>query len=254
MPAPIFMLASIRSGSTLLRVLLDSHSQIRAPHEFHLRNITVRPTTKAASRASAARGLDRFGLEYLLWDRILHRELLSSGKAHIAVKTPNDVFNVERIIECWPEAKLVFLLRHPAAIARSRASLRAKVNERRNTARIAAFCEALEQARQQYSGFSVRYEDLLVDPVRVLQRLCAFIGVPWEQEMLDYGRFEHGPRGSGLGDWGRKMKSGRIQSGEAIPTFEETPERLRSLAAAWGYGRDQLSVGISAPGPAERSG
>src|SRR3954467_12084339 len=36
---PVFVLSSIRSGSTLLRVLLNSHTAIHAPHELHLGGI-----------------------------------------------------------------------------------------------------------------------------------------------------------------------------------------------------------------------
>ena len=39
--APTFILSSVRSGSTLLRLLLDSHPDICAPHEMHLRGIGV---------------------------------------------------------------------------------------------------------------------------------------------------------------------------------------------------------------------
>ena len=35
--APVFVMCTLRSGSTLLRVLLNSHSRIHAPHEIHLR-------------------------------------------------------------------------------------------------------------------------------------------------------------------------------------------------------------------------
>ena len=35
---PVFVMCTLRSGSTLLRVLLDSHSQIHCPHELHLRD------------------------------------------------------------------------------------------------------------------------------------------------------------------------------------------------------------------------
>jgi Sulfotransferase family len=233
--APIFILCTLRSGSTLLRVLLNSHSRIHAPHEFHLRNVAVRVTSKWAGRAMLARCLDRTELEYLLWDRILHRELTRSGKEHIVVKTPNDVFNVERIVECWPDARFIFLLRHPGAIARSRASLWATVDERQNTARIKRYCEALEAARRSYPGHTVRYEELTADPIPVTQGLCEFIGVPWEEQMLEYGRFEHGEYRSGLGDWRRKIKSGRIQSAEPLPAPEEVPEALLPIAKAWGY-------------------
>ena len=39
--APVFVMCTLRSGSTLLRVLLNSHSQIHAPHEIHLRYVSV---------------------------------------------------------------------------------------------------------------------------------------------------------------------------------------------------------------------
>ena len=233
--APAFILCSLRSGSTLLRVILNSHSQIAAPHEFHLRHVAVRYTSKWADKAMLARGLDPRALEYLLWDRILHRELLRSGKDHIVVKTPNDVFNADRIVECWPDARFVFLLRHPAAIARSRASLRPTVDEKKNSERIRRYCEALERARKKHPGHTVRYEDLTSDPRAVTQGLCEFLGVPWEQEMLDYGRFDHGQFGAGLGDWKAKIRTGQIQPPAPLPKAEEVPPALRSVAAAWGY-------------------
>jgi hypothetical protein len=36
---PAFIFSSVRSGSTLLRLILSSHSQVYAPHELHLANI-----------------------------------------------------------------------------------------------------------------------------------------------------------------------------------------------------------------------
>lgn len=233
--APAFILCSLRSGSTLLRVILNSHSQIAAPHEFHLRHVAVRFTSKWADKAMLARGLDTRALEYLLWDRVLHRELERSGKDHIVVKTPNDVFNADRILECWPDARFVFLLRHPAAIARSRAALRPTVDEEKNSERIRRYCEALERAREKHPGHTVRYEDLTSDPRAVTRSLCEFLGVPWEPEMLDYGRFDHGRFGAGLGDWKTKIKTGRIQPPAPLPSAEDVPPALRPVAAAWGY-------------------
>ncbi len=233
--SPTFILCSLRSGSTLLRVLLNSHSRIHAPHEFHLRHVAVKFTSKWADKAMLARGLDPTALEYLLWDRVLHRELEASGKEHIVVKTPNDVFNVGRILECWPDARFIFLLRHPAAIARSRAALRPTVDEERNSERIRRYCEALESARQMHPGHTVRYEELTSDPQATTQGLCEFLGVPWEPEMLDYGRFDHGKYGAGLGDWKTKIRTGQIQPAAPLPGPEETPPALRGLAAAWGY-------------------
>jgi hypothetical protein len=234
--APTFILCSLRSGSTLLRVLLNSHSKIHSPQELHLRHVGVKFRSKWAAKAMRALNLDAPALEYLLWDRVLHRELTNSGKELIVCKTPNDVFNADRIRECWPDARFIFLLRHPASIAASRASLWERgVDPERNAERIRRYCEALEVARQKYEGYTVRYEDVTADPEGTTRRLCNFLGVDWEPDMLDYGRFDHGQFRAGLGDWKDKIRTGQIQPPRPLPTAEETPPVLRNVAIAWGY-------------------
>jgi len=238
--APVFVICTLRSGSTLLRVLLDSHSQIRSPHELHLRYVSVHFDQKWSERSMAELGLDARATEHLLWDRLLHRELAASGKAIIADKTPNNVFIVDRLRECWPDARFIFLLRHPGAIARSRQAYKGAPAEQadddgKNAELIRRYCEALEQARQTYEGHTVRYEDLTADPERELRRICSFLGVPYEAGMLEYGRFDHGRYRSGLGDWNEKIKSGSIQPPEPPPPLEEIPLALREITEKWGY-------------------
>jgi hypothetical protein len=233
--APGFVLSTVRSGSTLLRVILDSHSQIHAPQELHLRDLTVRAQSKYAIRALDSLGLDERGLEYLLWDRLLHRELSRAGKQRLVNKTPSDVFIVDRIRECWPDAKLIFLLRHPAAIAASRHATRPQDTDERNTEMVLRYGNALEEARTAYDGLTVRYEDLARDPARTAQELCAFLGVPWEPAMLDYGKQDHGAFKPGLGDWRDKIRSGEIQAPTPPPPVERIPAGLRPLCRAWGY-------------------
>jgi hypothetical protein len=233
--APAFVLCSVRSGSTLLRVLLDSHSKIRSPHEMHLRDISVKVRTDYAELALAEVGLDPRKLEYLLWDRMLHRELEDAGKQILVNKTPNDVFITDRIRECWPDARFIFLLRHPLAIARSRAAARPQDSESRNLTMVGRYCNALEAARQSFDGLTVRYEDLAAEPERETRRLCTFLGVNWEPQMLDYGRFDHGRMRSGLGDWSENIKSGRVQPPKPLPEPGEIPEELRGIAKTWGY-------------------
>lgn len=231
--APTFVLCTLRSGSTLLRVLLDSHSQIHAPHELHLRAIDVRLTTKWAAGAMQEIGLDESRLEYLLWDRLLQRELSRSGKRLIVEKTPNSVFIADRLRECWPDARFLFLLRHPAAVARSRQNLRPEAQDTTET--ILRYGEALERARRAHPGLTVRYEELTADPEGQTRRICAFLGVPWEARMLEYGRFDHGRYRPGLGDWAGKIRTGQIQPAQAPPPPEDIPPALRDLAVAWGY-------------------
>ena len=231
---PGFVMCTLRSGSTLLRVLLDSHSQIHCPHEIHLRYLSVGLDSKWVERSMKEMGLDEERLEDLLWDRVLHRELSGSGRPRLVTKTPNDVFIADRIKTAWPDAKLVFLLRHPAAIVRSRQQYQGEdADHDKNVDLIRRYCEALEAARQAYDGVTVRYEDLTADPESALRPVCEHLGVPFEPGMLEYGEQDHGRFKSGLGDWNEKIKSGRIQA--PAPPPGEIPDPLRPIAATWGY-------------------
>lgn len=232
---PVFVMCTLRSGSTLLRVLLNSHSKIHAPHELHLRYISASLDKKWSERSMKEMGFDEAGIRYLLWDRILHRELSDSGKPIIVDKTPNNVFIPELIREAWPDARFLFLLRHPAAIAESRKNWFKGDNysEEENHDLIRRYCEALEGCRQNYDGITVRYEDVTDDPARETKRICEFLGIDWEPSMLEYGKQDHGRYKSGLGDWSDNIKSGEVQ--KAKPPPPETPEPLRAVAAKWGY-------------------
>ncbi len=232
--APVFVICTLRSGSTLLRVLLDSHSQIRSPHELHLRYVSVHFDQKWSERSMKELGLDTRAADYLLWDRLLHRELTASRKSIIADKTPNNVFIVDRLREAWPDARFIFLLRHPGAIARSRQAYKNPPAQGADEL-IIKYVEALEAARQTYDGHTVRYEDLTANPERELRKICDFLGVPYEATMLDYGQFDHGRYKSGLGDWNEKIKSGAIQPPEPPPPVDEIDPALREMCAKWGY-------------------
>jgi hypothetical protein len=53
--------------------------------------------------------------------------------------------------------------------------------------------------------------------------------------MLRYGRQDHGPFQSAMGDWSEKIKSGRIQPPRPLPSPQEVPEPLRAIARKWDY-------------------
>jgi hypothetical protein len=229
--SPVFILTSIRSGSTLLRMILDSHSAIRAPHELHLTSLHVTISETYGAKSMKELGLDQRKLEHLLWDRLLDRELAASGKRIIVEKTPNILFEYERILEAWPKARFIFLTRHPRAIMNSISSK----EEDAAAKRVHDYLERLQQAREQLEGPTVRYEELVQEPERVTQELCEFLGVPWERTMLDYGDYDHGPVKFQLGDWKEKIRSGQINSDIVVPGDDEIPELLRENAKFWGY-------------------
>lgn len=232
---PIFVFSSMRSGSTLLRVLLDSHSQLHAPHELHVRSLHVETASKHSKAAMDQLGLSTTELEYLLWDRVLHAQLQRSGKSYIVNKTPGNAFIWQRIATCWPDARFIFLLRHPGAAAISWNKIRSSWTLEEAALDVARYMEAVEAAKQALPGLTIRYEDLTDDPESVARRICQFLDLDWEPEMLDYGKHDHGGYVAGLGDWGQRIKSGQIQPARPLPRPEEIPEVLREICASWGY-------------------
>jgi hypothetical protein len=97
------------------------------------------------------------------------------------------------------------------------------------------YMETLEVARASLPGLTVRYEDMTSDPKTQTQRICEFLGLEWEPDMLNYGRRDHGPYVMGFGDWKDKIKTGRIQPGRGLPKREDIPHELVEMCRVWGY-------------------
>jgi len=231
---PVFIFSSVRSGSTLLRVVLDSHSRLYAPHELHLAHIKVELSSPAVQNSMNGLGLNKRELEHLLWDRIMDCALQQSGKEFYVNKTPNDVFVWRRIAKSWPDARYLFLLRHPGEIFRSWHQAR-PWSEEEALASTVRYLSAVQSAREALPGLTVRYEKLTAQPEQVTRDICAHLKIDWEPAMLDYGAASHGQYRAGFGDWKDKIKSGRIQE-VVVPADIRVPAELVAFVDAWGYG------------------
>ncbi|GAA4935080.1 sulfotransferase [Streptomonospora halophila] len=234
--SPVFVISPVRSGSTLLRMILNSHSRIRAPHELHLRTVEVQLAEEFSAKSMLELDLDRHELEHVLWDRILHLELERSGKDVIVDKTPGNVWAWERLSYAWPHAKFIFLMRHPEGIVGSLARRKNNTATRdKLEANVLKYLEPLEKARTTLDGHAIRYEDLTSEPEETLRKLCAYLDVEWEPDMLDYGEHDHGNLGANLGDRSANIRSGRIQAAREEETSDELSPELAKYAATWGY-------------------
>ena len=231
--SPVFVLSSIRSGSTLLRSLLNAHSQIRAPHELHLN--AVRVSVTGMGKASMGElGLDDERLQHLLWDRILHRELLGSGKQIIVDKTPYNTLVWRKLVRCWPEARFIVLRRHPGAIVDSWHRAHPHLTRDEVAEVVQRYLPGMTEAYDEHGGLIVHYEDLTRDPAAELTRICEFLGVEFEPTMLSYGSGGQRWR-RGLGDWSDKIRSGLVQSSGPLPDAADIPDALVPVSRAWGY-------------------
>ncbi|AXK31421.1 sulfotransferase [Streptomyces armeniacus] len=233
--SPVFVLSPVRSGSTLLRVILNSHPDIRAPHEMHLRTLNVRMGRDFTPSAMRELELDKDELEHLLWDRVLHLELERSGKRVIVDKTPPNTLIWPRLRRCWPDARYLFLLRHPAAVVSSLVNRRREPDLEQIHSEVLEYAERLEDARTELNGHTVTYEHLTAEPEKATRDICRYLDVEWDAAMLDYGEQDHGSFRPHIGDWSSNIKSGRIQPARQPGDDVELPVRLAQIAGAWGY-------------------
>ena len=232
---PVFILSSVRSGSTLLRSMLGGHSQLYAPHEMPLGDLSAQASSWFAQAALAEFGIDESELTAMMWDRLLAEVLHRSGKSVLVEKTPSHVFMADRLARIWPDARFVFLLRHPGSIYQSWRAARPNNPVAETVDYLHRFCAELQRARTVLPGLDVRYEQLVAEPESETRRLAEFLDVDWEPGMVDYGEHTGGRYRRGLGDWSENIRSGRPQPARPMPGVDETPRALRRVARQWGY-------------------
>jgi protein-tyrosine sulfotransferase len=236
---PIVLGGCGRSGTTVLRMMLDSHRRICCGPESSL----------FRRRAVDTRWLaDRFGFDpaevRALFEAAASRPafieafaalcMRMAGKARWAEKTPRNISRIDAIFRCFPEARFVHVLRDGRDVACSlRTHPRHKVVDGRivptGVHRPIAGCARrwvrdIESSRRWWGDprfLTVRYEDLVLDPRSVLERVIAMVGEDWDEAMLahavadspfrDATRFAQNPEALGavntssLGRWQRDL-------------------------------------------------
>jgi Sulfotransferase family len=217
--SPFFIVGVPRSGTTLMAVLLNNHSQIyvgkialglsllklqRRIIESYVRHGDMR------SRTAAAHLLEALKSEKLIWqfcqnvshkadeglcrllaharEDVVHRH----GKMIWGNKSPFMLTEFPRIAHLMPGVRFIHVIRDGRAVALSR-------YERRNLPlKLAIHTWKQMILKGQIDGeilglkryLEIRYEDLINNPAPVLGRVCTFLGVEFEERMLDLSQAE----------------------------------------------------------------
>lgn len=233
----IYVVGNSRSGTTMMARILGNHPDIYAFHEVHFfehlwatrEKDKSLSTYDALSLAALLIGKHREGYfsrinpyEYMgaakeivssIKDDTLtavkvyaafHRyETLLKGKRIPCEQTPQNVFYIGEILELFPEARVINMIRDPRDVLLSqkwkwkRHFLGAK-----NIPLLEAFrCwtnyhpitinklwNAAVTAGERYDKdtrvFSLRFEDLLQNPAEELRKICKFVGVSYDNNLL----------------------------------------------------------------------
>jgi hypothetical protein len=206
---PIFIIGCQRSGTSLLRRIVDSHSRIACPPESKfVGSIVGLLRDEASLRGLESMGFDRSEVvrataEFI---RSFFDEYASAqGKPRWADKTPNYVDCLNELWEMFgPSARFLIVVRDGLDVAYSLSkrhypAIDEFVDAASGDKPVAAglFWAHQNQTIRSFSAghpepcHQVRYEDLTANPAGTMQAVFAFLGEPWEASVLDYGRHPH---------------------------------------------------------------
>lgn len=210
-PQIVFVVGFARSGTTLLATLLDRHSRIAATPETHFFDMVLPRGTRATDRFEAdgivAQFLDSERVRDLeltredfaalvenascTWRDVFSRALASYGaryRADIVVeKTPAHLTKVPQLLEWYPDAKTVHIVRDGRDAVLSLLRAPWSHNNVRRHARMWRWCmKRMARYRRAWPErmYEVRYEALLERPEETLRAIDAFIGVEFEPAQL----------------------------------------------------------------------
>jgi len=221
---PIFIVGSPRSGTSLLRLILDSHPAIACGPETHVLADLDESLGRHWDR------LARYGAEREHWHDA-YREAFARlkadyaarrGKARWADKTPAYAQHLQFVTALFPDAQVIHVIRDARHVT---ASALARWGWRRAWAMPQMWRESVEKAREfgrdadpgRYR--EVRFEQLVGATEDTLRRVFEWLGEDWDPCVLDYDRFDH----DGTGRNRIVSTAARERSGTAID-----PSRARS--------------------------
>jgi protein-tyrosine sulfotransferase len=204
-PEYIFIGGAGRSGTTLLRAMLDAHPRIRCGPE--LKVVPDLCQMRLSWTQSLAPELDAAGADPDVLDHTLRAAIstLLDGAGEkaprIAEKTPHNLLFMDLLGRVFPRAVFVHVIRDGRAVAAS--LIRQKWFNPQTSEPLWYCANALNAARYwQDTVNAVRgqvaavegryievvYESLVATPGREMTRLLAFLGEPWNDAVLQHER------------------------------------------------------------------
>lgn len=205
-----------QSGTTLLRLMLDSHPEISFAEEFEY---AVEPieadggypdAATCRSYLSSSRAFSTSGFSIdpnLSYPDLINSFLESRQQQTNALAVGATMhFGVSKALKLWPDARVIHLIRDPRDVAPARMAEGLAGNVWHG---LDAWIEtedewaSVEPRIEPERVLTVRFSDLIKDYDSTLHEVCRFIGVDYTAQMLDYASDTdyQAPSANLAGDW-----------------------------------------------------
>ena len=210
---PFFIIGAQRSGTTLLRLMINEHPNICVPNESHflLKLFKSLPLNKTLTKDQFKCAINIINSESRLksWnidpknisicndvtiknivDMLFTMEAKSHNKLRWGDKTPEYVDILDEINFVYPNAQYIHIIRDGRDAINSYADrgwhgctiyTRARYWKTTIT-RIRQFSQKLDNQRY----FEVRYEDVIIDPQKTLKEICNFLKEDFSRNMVHH--------------------------------------------------------------------
>jgi len=207
----IFVGGAPRSGTTLLQNMLDSHPKILGGPEFlHLRDIME--LRRKFHYSIEKKWIDQYcSIESIdhLFTYFIETLLTGFAEKHnytiFSEKTPENVLVFSELMNLFPGAMFIQIIRDPRAIVSSMLQVGQrfrKANEKPphftknvySAIKYTRYCLKSGYTASKMNSnriLSVKYEDLVTDPEYETKKICYFLKIEWDKKMICPGEVKH---------------------------------------------------------------
>jgi len=198
-PAPVFLIGFPRSGTTLLDQILNAHPRIRTLEELPAVDLVKEALKRRGDYPEALADLDAETVAELrrVYAEAIADELGEEAEGKLIVdKMPLNTTDVGLIHRVFPSARFLLSIRHPCDVCLSGFMQAFRPNPAMvhfdtldHTAKFYAQVMTLWRHYRSVLPLQVhmlRYEVLVADMSGEVGRLLEFLGLPWEDAVLEY--------------------------------------------------------------------